>query len=452
MNRRFAAALIVPLVFGFCDRDPVSPELSLPTDFVISNPALVPAALLGLRGSPSISAADERIVYVSLPPHTFAEGTSVQIESPASGLVIRVPLVHGGFDPVPVAAVEGGELKLTVVAPNGETVTRTVKVPARRPPTIVRSDPRKGRTDIALNVSLSVVFSEPVDSRSAAQSIYLLHEGSRVSGTVRFPDNSWTAKFVPDKPLDAQSSYELVVTSTVHDLDGDRLEGSYNALFVTGSVQDSPCPGYADPSDCPPFPTGGSGTISGVVSERTLEGLRPLSNVTVFAWIQLSNGSGYARGGTQVDADGKFTVDLLPSGMIVLDAYAPGYDMPCSTTIQFNGTTATANIELVSESHPLPELATKPPLVKGLVYETTPSGRQPIGGARIFFDVMGGMGQLAATTTTDANGRYAVCQLTPGLGPWPQWIDVVKSGYVTTGQVVSATGTTQLELDIELKR
>jgi hypothetical protein len=301
-------------------------------------------------------------------------------------------------------------------------------------------------------VSVTVVFSEPIDARTAGQSIYLLHEGSRVSGTVQFPDNSWTAKFVPDRPLDAQSSYELVVTSTVHDLDGDGLEGSYSARFVTGSVQDSPCPGYADPSDCPPFPTGGSGVISGVVSERTLEGLRPLSNVTVFAWIQLSNGSGYARGGTQVGADGTFRVDLLPSGTIVLDAYAAGYDMPCSTTIEFNGATASANIELVSQSRPLPELATKPPLIKGVVYETTPSGRQPIGGARVFFDVMGGMGNVAATTTTDDNGRYALCQVTPGLGSWGQWIDVVKSGYVTSGQAVSVTGTTELQLDIELKR
>jgi hypothetical protein len=451
MNRRLAAAWIIALVVGSCERNPVSPELPLPTDFVISNPTLAPASSGSTRAAASISVADERVVYVSLPPHTFADGTSVQIEDQASGVVIRVPLVHGGFDPIPVAAVEGGELKLTVVAPNGGTVTRTVKVPARRPPTIVRSDPRKGRTDIALNVSVSVVFSEPVDARTAGQSIYLLHEGSRVSGTVQFPDNSWTAKFVPDRPLDAQSSYELVVTSTVHDLDGDGLEGSYSAPFVTGSVQDSPCPGYADPSDCPPFPTGGSGVISGVVSERTLEGLRPLSNVTVFAWIQLTNG-GYARGGTQVDADGRFSVDLLPRGTIVLDAYAAGYDMPCSTTIEFNGTNATANIELVSQSRPLPELATKPPSIKGVVYETTPSGRQPIGGARVFFDVMGGMGNLAATTTTDDNGRYALCQVTPGLGGWTQWIDVVKSGYVTSGQDVNVTGTKELQLDIELKR
>jgi hypothetical protein len=272
-----------------------------------------------------------------------------------------------------------------------------------------------------------------------------------VSGTVQFPDNSWTAKFVPAKPLDAQSSYELVVTPTVHDLDGDALTGSYSAAFVTGSMQDSPCPGYADPSDCPPFPTGGSGGISGVVAERTLEGLRPLSNVTVFAWIQLSNGSGYARGGTQVGADGTFRVDLLPSGTIMLDAYAVGYDMPCSTTIEFNGTTATANIELVSQTRPLPDLATKAPSIKGVVYETTPSGRQPVGGARVFFDFMGGMGNLGATTTTDENGRYALCHVTPGLAGWGQRIDVVKSGYVTSGQAVSVTGTTELELDIELK-
>jgi hypothetical protein len=450
MNRRLAAALIIPFVVGSCERNPISPELSLPTDFVISDPAPVEAGSSSLRGSTSLSVADERIVYVSLPPRTFAEGTSVEIEDQTSGVFMRVPLVHGGFDPVPFAAVEGGELKLTVVDPSGATVTRTIRVPARRPPTIVRSDPRKGRTDIALNVSLTVVFSEPVDGRTAGQSIYLLHEGSRVSGTVKFPDNSWTAKFVPDRPLDAQSSYELVVTSAVHDLDGDELAGSYSAAFVTGSVQDSPCPAYADPTDCPPFATGGSGILSGLISERTPEGLRPLSNGRVSPWVDQNNGTAYVGGSVQADANGRFFVTLLPKSTILLRGSAPGYDQPCATTVAFNGITGTAKVELVSQSRPMPEAATKPPLVKGVVYETTPTGRQPIAGARILVDLFGGDGLVVATTTTDENGRYAVCQL-PDIG-FGQRIDALKSGYVTNGQQVAVSGTMELQLDIELKR
>jgi hypothetical protein len=257
-------------------------------------------------------------------------------------------------------------------------------------------------------------------------------------------------KFVPDAPLSEQSSYELVVAPSIRDLDGDVIEGSYSATFITGTVVDSPCPGYADPADCPPFPTGGNGSISGVVLERTVDGVRPLGNATVYAWIELAR-SGYARGATQVGADGKFTVTLLPAAEIILEGYAPGYDQPCANTLAFNGSSATANIELVAQSHPLPDAATTRPLIKGVVYETTADGRKPIPGARIFFDPMGGMGLVAAITTTDENGRYAVCNVTPALNGWSQRIDALKSGYVTNGQDVSVVGDNELQLDIELK-
>jgi hypothetical protein len=443
-----AAAVLVGSTCS--DRGVVSPDLILPTDFVVSNPK-TGAAISSNAGRASIFASSQSIVYVSLPPHTLPEGATVLIQTPGNGGVLSVPLIHGGFDPVPVAANEGDELKLTITDPGGLKTTRALKVPARRPPTIVRSDPGKGRVDVALSVFITVVFSEPVDERTAAQSISLLHEGTRVSGTVKFPDNPWTAKFEPDAPLTAQSSYELVVTPEVRDLDGDALEGSYSAAFVTGVEQESGCPGYAIPSDCPPFPTGGSGTISGVISERTPEGLRPLADATVYAWIQFSNGSGYARGGTQSSADGKFTVTLLPPGVIVLEGYAPGDDQPCANTVVFSGSTATENIELVAQSHPMPDAATTRPLIKGVVYETTPDGRKPIPGARVFFDPMGGMGLVAAITTTDENGRYAFCNVTPGLGGWSQRVDAVKDGYVTNGQDVSATGDMELQVDIELK-
>ena len=327
----------------------------------------------------------------------------------------------------------------------GAATAKTTRVPARHPPTIVRSDPGKGRTDIALNVSATLVFSEPIDSKSVnSTSVYLLEGGNRVSGIVVFGENPWTIKFVPQKPLDAQSSYELVVTPAIRDLDGDALEGGYRAQFVTGTLRDSPCPGYADPSNCPPFPTGGSGTISGVVSERTSDGLRPLAGVTVFAWVDLGD-HGYARGGTRVDAAGRFSVALLPNATIMLQGFLAGYDQPCAVTVSLGGS-ATADIELVSRDHPLPDLATVSPAIKGVVYEMTPTGKQPVAGARIYIDQM--MDLISATTTTDENGRYAVCRI-PTFG-WGQTVYAVKDGYQMAQIWPLPDGTPDREVDIEL--
>ncbi len=445
------AASVAVAIVACSDSGVVAPELTLPTDFVISNALSSSASISAARGRASISVADQRVVYVSLPPQTFPTGTAVEIQNQTSGGGFRrVPLVHGGFDPVATDALEGDELKLTVLQPGGATITRTMKVPARRPPTIVRSDPRKGRTDIALNVSITVVFSEPIDAGTAnLNSIYLLKGGNRVSGSVAFADNSWTVKFTPDKPLDAQSSYELIVTPGIRDLDGDTLEGSYSDAFVTGTLENSPCPGYADPADCPPFPTGGNNVITGVVTVRTAQGSQPLANATVYGWIQRSD-NGYSRGGIQTDASGRYRMDLLPANAtVVLSTYAPGYDQPCASVVQTDATTMTVDIELVSQDTPNIDAAAVQPFLTGVVYEETPTGQQPIAGARVFFNVLVLFDINAASTTTDSNGRYRMCKL-PTL--WsPQLVWAAKSGYQVTEQTVfmSADSTHQ---DIELKR
>jgi hypothetical protein len=63
----------------------------------------------------------------------------------------------------------------------------------------------------------------------------------------------------------------------------------------------------------------------------------------------------------------------------------------------------------VSKANPLLAAATKPPVITGLVYESTPSGRKPVPGATIYVDEFDDL--LSATTTTDEDGRYAVCNI-----------------------------------------
>jgi hypothetical protein len=312
----------------------------------------------------------------------------------------------------------------------------------------VRSDPRKGRTDIALNVSITVVFSEPVDPTTiASNSVYLLKEGARVSGHVQFADNSWTVKFVPDRPLTAQSSYELVVAPSIRDLDGDVIEGSYSATFVTGSILDSPCPGYADPADCPPFQTGGDNVITGIVTVRTEQGTQPLANATVFGWVQRST-NGYSRGGIQTDSNGRYRMDLLPANAtVVLDTFAPAYDQPCASVVETVAPTTTVNIELRSQDSPNIDAAAIRPYLTGVVYEQTPTGQQPIAGARVFFSVLFEI--IAASTTTDSNGRYRMCSLSM-ISP-PQLVWASKSGYQVGEQTVFILPDSTHQ-DIELKR
>src|SRR5688500_19003723 len=66
----------------------------------------------------------------------------------------------------------------------------------------------------------------------------------------------------------------------------------------------SPCPGYAIPSSCPPFPTGGTGVVSGVLRERSGTGTHPLGGASVWAWFQLTN-HGYNGGRVQTNSNGE---------------------------------------------------------------------------------------------------------------------------------------------------
>jgi hypothetical protein len=179
----------------------------------------------------------ESIVYVSLPPQTFPNAVLARIRNRTMGesRQLLVPIIDGGFDPVPLEARAGDVLDLTISTVNGGTIAMVVKVPVRRPPSVVRTDPPKGRTDVALNVTVTVVFSEPVDQNTLNTStVSLLRDGKAVSGSVRLSNNALNAEFVPDNPLEPRSSYELVVTQDIRDLDGDSLSAPQSVTFTTG--------------------------------------------------------------------------------------------------------------------------------------------------------------------------------------------------------------------------
>lgn len=206
----------------------------------------------------------------------------------------------------------------------------------------------------------------------------------------------------------------------------------------------SECPVYATPDRCPPFPTGGSNTISGTVMERTASGLQPVAGAWVWAWVQYLNGNGYVAGHVETNAQGTYSFPGLPNALIVMDARSTSYDQPCATIVELRDTVATANLEVVSSDKPIAQVSPSPPAVTGVVYEVTGSGRQPLAGAKVFFEFLFEI--VAAVTTTDENGRYSLCRLPTTNG----WITPWKPGYVTTGRPLTVSGL--IELDLEVKR
>jgi len=389
-------------------------------------------------------------------PGTFPSAVTIEIRNRTTGGASRlIPVIDGGFDPVQIEAREGDLLAMTDSTATGVRTLMTFTVPTRRPPTVVRSNPAKGRVDVALNVIVSVIFSEPIDPKTlSATSLRLLHDGNPVTGSVRLSGNAWTAEFVPDKPLAAQSSYELVITQDIRDLDGDVLEHDYESDFRTGS-SDSPCTLYG----VLVVPTC-SNEISGVVTLRTPEGTRPLGQVSVgvggYFTVPPDIQTSFGRGAYSDDI-GKYTVKGFPNGVFNVSAgdiengrFGVRYDQPCAVRIDLAAPTFTADVELFSVDSPMPDATRSPPLITGIVFEQTENGKRPIAGAKIFLETL--WGGAEARTTTDENGRYALCRVPRGglyaMKPGYE----LKSGDPNFVEVVDLAGLTEKQLDIEMKR
>ena len=226
-----------------CSDDPTEPEiqddlLEPPVGMVVSNPVgmVVGASDVSMGGVPRSSAADVRLIYVSARPGTFPDAESITITNVSSGESTAVTPVDGGFDPVALAAEAGDELRTDVQLTGGGTIAYATYVPEHKRPRVVRTIPPNGATEVVLSVAVTVVFSEPVDGNSLGQGgVELRNDGVPVEGTVEWSEDRLRAWFISAEPLEAETAYHLVITTSVLDLQGDPLEEEVESSFTTAS-------------------------------------------------------------------------------------------------------------------------------------------------------------------------------------------------------------------------
>jgi hypothetical protein len=249
MKRIAAVSLNAALMFGAlacADRTPSGPDESSPSTpagIVVSNPKAgsTTGNSIGVRSSLNVSVGT--IVYVSAASGTFPDAESASIRNQTkSGAQQSVQVIDGGFDPVAVEAEAGDEISLRLFTGVSDVRNLTVKVPPRRPPAVVRTSPAKGRTDVALNVQIVVVFSEPVDPSSVTSAVSLAHDGIGVNGHPVVSADGLSVEFVPDSVLRGETTYSLTIDPGIRDLDGDTLGESSTTIFTTGTLPPAECP------------------------------------------------------------------------------------------------------------------------------------------------------------------------------------------------------------------
>jgi alpha-tubulin suppressor-like RCC1 family protein len=198
---------------------------------------------LALSFAPQTTPGEADVAYISLPSNSYSGAAIAHITSSSFDGTVTAPMIEGGLDPVPVSAAAGDSVEIEILSSDGVTLARTgSRVPVTRRPRVVRTVPPRGKTDVAVNAIIVVIFSEPIDeSTLSSSSIRLLRGGNPVAGTARLLEGVTAAvTFQPAQPLTDNTAYTLVVTQGVHDLDGDALEEEAEVVFTSGSQSAPP--------------------------------------------------------------------------------------------------------------------------------------------------------------------------------------------------------------------
>jgi outer membrane protein assembly factor BamB len=105
------------------------------------------------------------------------------------------------------------------------------------PPTISSTSPAYSASNVAINTTITVIFSKPIDPTTMTTAEFMLMNGSTpISGTVT--SNGTTATFTLSAPLNFSTTYTATITSGVKDVLGNVMGSNFSWSFTTGAAPD----------------------------------------------------------------------------------------------------------------------------------------------------------------------------------------------------------------------
>lgn len=232
----------------------------------------------------------------------------------------------------------------------------------------------------------------------------------------------------------------LIVTS-IAACDGSGVDAS-------STPSAAPNPVLGNPAQTPPT---GDFVVRGQVYDA-YDGL--IGGAYINIWVtteSLGYSYGWAYGELKSNEAGRYETVRLPESRISIAAYKDNYVQPCAVDVELQepARDVEIDVELMSPATfdsfapPLPTRLTGPAFT-GSVFETTPSGKQPVSGAYIAADGFGGLGLVVASTYSDLGGNFFLCNVPAGV-----WLTVIAAGFPYTE--IGPIDPSQ-PLEIELKR
>ena len=100
-------------------------------------------------------------------------------------------------------------------------------------PTIVAIEPPDESTDVQVDVSIEITFSEGMNKTATNDAFSLMEDGSAVDGTIVWSSDSRTLTFDPAEDLEEGKTYQIVVEVSATDIVGNGLTSTSESSFET---------------------------------------------------------------------------------------------------------------------------------------------------------------------------------------------------------------------------
>ncbi|MDY6933081.1 MAG: Ig-like domain-containing protein [Spirochaetota bacterium] len=102
------------------------------------------------------------------------------------------------------------------------------------PPTISSTNPDSDAEDVAVDLAITVIFSESINPSTIDNSTFSLNDDSTsIEGVITFMDSKKKMIFKPNSTLEYDTTYSAIITTKAEDLAGNPLQEDYSWIFTT---------------------------------------------------------------------------------------------------------------------------------------------------------------------------------------------------------------------------
>jgi alpha-tubulin suppressor-like RCC1 family protein len=100
--------------------------------------------------------------------------------------------------------------------------------------TVVSTSPSNGSLGVSRDVQIEITFSQPIDVNTLTdKTVTLSTNGVSIPASLTLNDSGATLRLSPEFPLSSDTSYEVVVATSVKDMEGNFLASDFKFSFIT---------------------------------------------------------------------------------------------------------------------------------------------------------------------------------------------------------------------------